>query len=689
MGKIKTHLIISLIILNFVTISSDFDEINLNYVKNTESEKLDKSIQFTEISRFDDNYGYPFKFQVNNDIAYIASIDGLLLLDVSLPSSPSFLGFYDSEGSVSDVEIKDNLAFLASSGFGLEIIDITNPSNPVFISKCDDTRDVVGIYLEENIAYLACGKIDLKIVDISTLESPFVIEEFRDPNDEPYDPYVSINGFASEVIVKDEIALIADYEDGINIIDVQDPTSPLLLTVNRDVGAVMDFCYQENLLVVTDYVGMTIYDISNPINLVNLSSYQTNWTQDQDVWVDGDTAYIAQSHHEYHNIDDIIGGLEIVNISNPQNPFHIDKIELKHTFYQVYAQNGLAFLNEDNNFLKIVNASAPETPVLSIFDFGGSSQYLTKKNNTLFVVELSEGLEVLDISDINQPTKIGQLKVDHLVRDIVVSDNYAFTKIYNSAEWEDNLMSYSIKNLSNPSVVGHYPNINVKDFAIQNSYLYLSGNDFRVYEIKDDPFSIIQKDSLLYISGYFAVDGEYAYLFDDYVLNIIDVSNPDNLIIKSIITLDGRFGHCVAAKNGLAIVSEAELVFVDVSDPLNPKILSEYEISYYQRTKIEIYENLVFALVEDYHSGYYVEIFNIYDPEKPVKIAELRTTNIYDFTFDGEYIYLVEGFEGLKIVEISGLPIGEPHTGRLKIGVLFSVPIFLIFILIYRRKVKK
>ena len=44
------------------------------------------------------------------------------------------------------------------------------------------------------------------------------------------------------------------------------------------------------------------------------------------VCVFGDIAYIAQSHHDYIYIDDYIGGLEIVNVSNPQNPNQINKL---------------------------------------------------------------------------------------------------------------------------------------------------------------------------------------------------------------------------------------------------------------------------------------------------------------------------------------------------------------------------
>jgi len=679
MRKAKSCLMISFVVLSFLMVLMNFKTINSFFNQDNHSDMSENSAQFVETGRYDDNYGVPEKFQIINDIAYFATIDGLLIINLSNPSSPCFLSFYNSEGRVNDLEIIDNIAFLASGNSGLEIVDISELTNPSLISSCNLNTYAIGLFAQEDLIYIACSTFDLKIIDVSSLTSPYVIGELERPHDVTSGLQIHLYDFEREVIVKDGIALIADIENGIKIIDVHNPSNPYLININGNAKNPIDFCCQEDLLYVTESnYGMSIFNISNPMNPIKLSSYYTNETIGHDVCVIGDVAYIAQSHHDYIYIDDYIGGLEIVNVSNPQNPNQINKLLLTQSFYEVYTYNGLVFLNEDENFLTVVDPTNLIVPMISTYGFGGYSRCLTVKDDIAYIVGEGEGLEIIDVSNATQPIEIGQVEISQNVKDIVITDDFAFTTVYK--KWERHLYGFDISNLSNPLILGKYNDADVTDFSTQGSNLYITGSQFCEYEIKN-PYNL-QLKSFIDLAGYFALEDNFAYIHtNNYELKIVDISQPYSMSVISTITFSNRFSFNVEANNGLVILTNPNLEFIDVTDPYNPVHLATYELSSYGSKKIVMNSNYAFIIV--FENGYYIEMIDISNPRHPKKVDELKIDDISDIEYDGKYLYIVGGYEGLRIMKI------EAITIQLSLNsIIFIFPVYVLIIIVFKERLK-
>lgn len=72
------------------------------------------------------------RIAISGSTAYIADkTQGLTVLDVSNPASPSTIQTIPAQSSVSDVAVYDNYLY-AADGSGIRVFDISNPSNPVF-----------------------------------------------------------------------------------------------------------------------------------------------------------------------------------------------------------------------------------------------------------------------------------------------------------------------------------------------------------------------------------------------------------------------------------------------------------------------------------------------------------------------------------------------------------------------------
>ena len=69
---------------------------------------------------------------------YIADAHaGLRVIDISNPSNPVEVGYYDTPGYAWDVAVSGSYAYIADGISGLRVIDISNPSNPVEVGYYD------------------------------------------------------------------------------------------------------------------------------------------------------------------------------------------------------------------------------------------------------------------------------------------------------------------------------------------------------------------------------------------------------------------------------------------------------------------------------------------------------------------------------------------------------------------------
>jgi hypothetical protein len=76
------------------------------------------------------------------------------------------VGNIDNGGSVYDVEVSGNHAYLATGFSGLRIYDITDPANPASVSLIGGGADAQGVAVAGGLAYLANDYGGLRIFDV-------------------------------------------------------------------------------------------------------------------------------------------------------------------------------------------------------------------------------------------------------------------------------------------------------------------------------------------------------------------------------------------------------------------------------------------------------------------------------------------------------------------------------------------
>lgn len=125
---------------------------------------------------------FPYSVSVQGNYAYLTSLSGLHIINITNPASPSQIGFYNTSGLAMDAMVMDGLAYISVATFGLRIVNISNPYNPQPVSNYTTPGGAGGIYVNNNIAYLSAFNSGLRLIDVANPTEPVLLGTYYTPN---------------------------------------------------------------------------------------------------------------------------------------------------------------------------------------------------------------------------------------------------------------------------------------------------------------------------------------------------------------------------------------------------------------------------------------------------------------------------------------------------------------------------
>jgi hypothetical protein len=205
--------------------------------------------------------GEPVSVAACGRYAYVAWKDGdssaeanssLRVFDLKDRFSPRQVTCYDVPGTVSDLAIEDCIAYVGhryqtnpytdDGPGGVLVLDVTNPRNPKFLGLYESEYGTRALDVSNGIlCRLTTGSgwtpLPMEIVDVSSPSSP---------NHLSY--YFTVNG--TDVALSRGIAYVASW--GLSVYDIRDPQRPVFVGFDHTIGA-------ENVRVVDDVVWASTY----------------------------------------------------------------------------------------------------------------------------------------------------------------------------------------------------------------------------------------------------------------------------------------------------------------------------------------------------------------------------------------------------------------------------------------------
>ncbi len=403
------------------------------------------------LSQFD-TPGIAQDISISNGYAYIADGNGgVRIINIGNPAYPFEVNFLEPGSDARYIVIDGNYAYCLMGGSisvwgSFSVFDISDPTSPEGIGTLI-LHDIEGLAVLGNYAYIGengCGHFNcspyLNVIDISDPTAPSLINQDYSIGV----PYVNSLNVRYDPSLEKVLAYIgSDYE--MTIVDVTDPMDQVLLGSVITPGLVWDISLKdEQAFLASEGWGMSIVDISNPESLSVLGSYLLPTFTINSVAVEGDLAYIAggvkypvgwigsvaNGYTVAIQTDDPMqlteaGSLLTMGIANNislavmGNPGTIYGFLTSSAYMQgaFPAGGGMSIINMTNPMtLTVVGDTKSD---LSLPDFQAAAI-----SGTLAAIAGGvDGLQLIDISTLSTPNKIGDFNTPGYAWDVALTDH--------------------------------------------------------------------------------------------------------------------------------------------------------------------------------------------------------------------------------------------------------------------------
>ncbi|MFQ5980790.1 MAG: LVIVD repeat-containing protein [Candidatus Heimdallarchaeota archaeon] len=215
--------------------------------------------------------GYAHQFFMDGNIIYVGDgAAGLTIINISDPYNPQFITQYLG-GYAWDVQIVDNVAFVAlgwidaSLKSGLDLVNVTDPSNPVLIVDLNTQGLITDIDVEGDLLFLSDSQDGVLIYDISNPINPALVGQ--------YDGLATGEPDYSFDVVGDFLYVVSWTEGRLHILDISDPGDILMVGGFTSSDSYISVRVFDELAYLGGEQGLTVLNISNPSNPVEIGQY--------------------------------------------------------------------------------------------------------------------------------------------------------------------------------------------------------------------------------------------------------------------------------------------------------------------------------------------------------------------------------------------------------------------------------
>ncbi len=498
-----------------------------------------------------------------------------------------------------------------------------------------------GVAIGGEIVYVANGNQGLEIINISNPTKPRKIAN------------ILTQGDAVDVLIYGTMAYVSQKFYGVALINISNPATPVLKSTITPGGDALEVSIHANILrIATANNGLNLYEVSNPSNPLFISRWKGNNELSGSSVI---TKYNCLAAKE--------GGLEIVDQTFPADPylvgswndssgiaFGVDSIAIDDCKY--------AFLAYGLGGLIILNFTNPKTPEkIAEYTFSNVID-VTVVDSYAFLSCKNYGLVILDISDLENPVELSVYDTPGFCLDAARSGDIAVI-----ADEEDGIQILSISTPANPIMLSQFLGFGkATRVVIRDELAYIVDyyKGLEIYDISDpsEPYKIgyfdNNNDDEIYafdltLSGDIAIISAY----EDGVLfvNIADPENP--FLVNSY--YDGSRVHCTAINEDIVFVAglNRTIVALNVSDIANLSVEGTYDFpSPHPYVYSLLYEDDILYAGTTLLGLYSL---NVSDVSAITKIDDIASTHqIRDIYKKDNLLFAAVGGNGFKIYNTSG-----------------------------------
>jgi hypothetical protein len=608
----------------------------------------------------------PQGLSVHGEMCAVAYVNGLVLVDVSDPRNPTITSRAYAQSGAFDVDLRDDVAYLACGGSGVRVFSVADPSTPVQIESwapadSDAFVVVVGAFGDlvfaadsASGARLAVARSKASLLDsyggngrpITTIPEGARAQIIREEGEWYGVVCRQVAGW-----VKKEWVELVSFPTGITVLDASNSRDLSMLSFFQTPARVRALDFDDGFLFAAlGDSGVQIISVSNPDSPVVVGRWKRPGFA-YDVAVSDDIMYVAGRHT----------GVQIVDVSDPANPTTLMPYDLPGRTFAVAADGDYAYYCDDDSGFGVVELV--DDPAKGRFpDPMGSAAIsrlcrdLEVSNGYAYVLDAEDGLVVVDARSPNRPVAMGRIGTQGRIANVMAGGGRAYAfgpslgfAVYDVTEPTD---AEPVSRVEPPSTRFGIKSDMWGMWAVGNTAFVAGGMaGLQAYDISDI-------ESPRFISRYVTpyqvvaveVSGGIAYAADgDSGMQIISVADPTDMRHIGMFDTWGT-AFDVDYADGFCYVPSGRwgVHVIDVSDPSVPDTTRLIETEGNTWTVFVTDGKLYVA--DDYMG---LGIYDLSDPAYPRRIGEYARLGFSQdvFVSDG-YAYTADGELGVQVLDV-------------------------------------
>lgn len=295
---------------------------------------------------------------------------GFQVVDVSDPANPALAGTFPLPLYTEVVVTADTFAFTGIQGGGVEVYSIADPSNIFLLGETGDTSRIGRLFVDRPYVYAAVYNSNFfQVVDVSDPRNPVIVGK------------IDSLGYGHDVAVRSGLAYVSVGEY-LRIIDVSAPAQPTQVAKLKLPSSAFgldlsgDYCY-----VADWYGGIQVVDVSDPTNPVVAASCPTPYAAAVDLVVRGDYVYYSD-----------VQGFGILDVRDPRNPNPVayESLPLPAVSWGIDAMFTMVFVALGDDGLGVYDATDPAHPMLTgYYRTPRWAYHVSVRDNIAYVADLA------------------------------------------------------------------------------------------------------------------------------------------------------------------------------------------------------------------------------------------------------------------------------------------------------------
>ena len=310
-----------------------------------------------------------------------------------------------------EIEYQDDLSTVRKGG-GLRIIDVVDPTNPAWVGFCDTPGNPTALELAGDYAYVADGRGGLRVIDVTPTGEP--AERWHEDTDG------TAAGFAMWGNLQFDSAyhFLADGQDGLRIFYGYWHKTYLSYYNEQGQYDTPGWAYDVfagDYAYVADGGGLRVIDIDNVWSPTETGFCATPG-EAVGVVVSATYAYVAAS----------AGGLRVIDVQNAAAPVEVGYLDTAGFAYGIAIRGNHVFLADGSDGLRIVSVADPTNPVeIGSCDTPGTARAVALAGNHAYVADVG-GVRVIDIENLAAPAEVAYVDTPGSALDIVTQGRFAY-----------------------------------------------------------------------------------------------------------------------------------------------------------------------------------------------------------------------------------------------------------------------